>query len=200
MIGIKIALQTADLGIIEHRNCSARLQYWMRTHDRTKPDRWPAISAPTRLRLQLVFAGPLKPWPKPIRQQAAEFVRRLKSRLTVDGSAPALLPGSRRSRRDRRDGTVPRHDLPGRADRERRLARIPGSGLDDAAAGPPGDALRRRVQYVEETNLECRLAASMAEDAVAATHVRMALETAEALADEVPPDQAIMHLRPRPST
>jgi hypothetical protein len=48
------------------------------------------------------------------------------------------------------------------------------------------------VQYVEETNLDCRLAASIAEEAVAATHVRMALETAEALANEVSPDQAIM--------
>jgi hypothetical protein len=54
------------------------------------------------------------------------------------------------------------------------------------------DALRRRVQFVEDTNLDCRLAASMTDDAVAATHVRMALETAEVLANEVTPDQAIM--------
>jgi hypothetical protein len=45
---------------------------------------------------------------------------------------------------------------------------------------------------VEETNLDCRLAASIADEAVAATHVRMALETAEVLASEVSPDQAIM--------
>ena len=55
------------------------------------------------------------------------------------------------------------------------------------------EALRRRMQYVEETNLDCRLAASMSDEAVAATHVRMALETAEVLADEVTPDEAIMH-------
>jgi len=54
------------------------------------------------------------------------------------------------------------------------------------------DAVRRRVQYVEETNLDCRLAASIADEAVAATHVRMALETAEVLADELTPDQGIM--------
>ncbi|HEX2609933.1 MAG TPA: hypothetical protein VHK68_02905, partial [Gemmatimonadales bacterium] len=42
------------------------------------------------------------------------------------------------------------------------------------------------------TNLDCRLAASMSDEAVAATHVRMALETAEVLAEEVTPDQAIM--------
>jgi hypothetical protein len=45
---------------------------------------------------------------------------------------------------------------------------------------------------VEETNLDCRLAASMSDEAVAATHVRMALNTAEVLAGEVTPDQAIM--------
>ena len=46
---------------------------------------------------------------------------------------------------------------------------------------------------MEETNLECRLAASIAEEAVAATHVRMALEIAELLADECTPDESIMH-------
>jgi hypothetical protein len=55
------------------------------------------------------------------------------------------------------------------------------------------DALRKRVQHIEETNLECRLAGSMSDEAVATTHVRMALETAEVLADEITPDEAIMH-------
>jgi hypothetical protein len=55
------------------------------------------------------------------------------------------------------------------------------------------DAVQRRMQYVEATNLECRLAASMADEAVAATHVRSALETVDVLADEVTPDEAIMH-------
>jgi hypothetical protein len=49
------------------------------------------------------------------------------------------------------------------------------------------------MQHVDETNLECRLAASISDEAVATTHVRMALETAQALADEVTPDEAIMH-------
>jgi hypothetical protein len=55
------------------------------------------------------------------------------------------------------------------------------------------DALRKRVQHIEETNLECRLAGSISDEAVATTHVRMALQTAEVLADEVTPDEAIMH-------
>jgi hypothetical protein len=54
-------------------------------------------------------------------------------------------------------------------------------------------AIRRRAQYVEETNLECRLAASIADEAVAATHVRMALEIAELLAEECTPNESIMH-------
>ena len=49
------------------------------------------------------------------------------------------------------------------------------------------------MQYVEETNLECRLAASMSDEAVALTHVRMAMETAEVLQGQVTPDEAIMH-------
>jgi hypothetical protein len=49
------------------------------------------------------------------------------------------------------------------------------------------------MQQVEEINLECRLAASMSEEAVAATHVRMALEAVQTLAEEVTPDEAIMH-------
>jgi hypothetical protein len=55
------------------------------------------------------------------------------------------------------------------------------------------EALRKRVQHIEETNLECRLAGSMSDEAVATTHVRMALETAGVLAEEVTPDEAIMH-------
>jgi hypothetical protein len=69
---------------------------------------------------------------------------------------------------------------------------IPGSSWTLLRPDQLVTALRRRVQYVEETNLECRLAASVADEAVAATHVRMARETAEALAHEAPPDQAIM--------
>jgi hypothetical protein len=124
--------------------------------------------------------------------QAAEFVRRLRSRLTVDEAlqryfrevgVPAAIEETVRSR-----------------------ALISLAGLIESPSGPDTQpagwnllrpdhmigALRRRVQYVEETNLDCRLAASMSDEAVAATHVRMALETAEVLADEVTPDQAIM--------
>jgi hypothetical protein len=55
------------------------------------------------------------------------------------------------------------------------------------------DSFRRRVEHVEATRLDCRLAASMSDEAVAATHVRGALDVAKVLADEVTPDEAIMH-------
>jgi hypothetical protein len=146
----------------------------------------------TRLRLQLVFARAMEAIADTYQQQAAEFVRRLKPRLTVDEAlqryfrevgVPAAIEETVRSR-----------------------ALISLAGLIENPPRPEGrasawtslrpdqmlDALRRRVQYVEETNLDCRLAASISDEAVAGTHVRMALETAEVLADELTPDQAIM--------
>jgi hypothetical protein len=150
------------------------------------------FAAPTRLRVQLVFAKALEALADTYQQQAAEFVRRLKPRLSVDEAlqryfrevgVPAAIEETVRSR-----------------------ALISLAGLIEHQAKPESrasgwtilrpdqliEALRRRVQYVEETNLDCRLAASISDEAVAATHVRMALETAEVLADEVTPDQGIM--------
>jgi hypothetical protein len=150
------------------------------------------FSGATRLRLQLVFAKAVEALADAYQLQAAEFVRRLKSRLPVEEallryfrevSVPAAIEETVRSR-----------------------ALISLAGLIESPPKTDGtevswnilrpdhmiDALRRRVQHVEETNLECRLAASMSDEAVAATHARMALETAEVLANEVTPDQAIM--------
>ena len=150
------------------------------------------FAAPTRLRLQLVFARALEAMADTYQQQAAEFVRRLKPRLSVDEAlqryfrevgVPAPIEETVRSRAlISLAGLIesqPQHE--GRA-----------SGWTILRPDHLIDGLRRRVQYVEETNLDCRLAASISDEAVAATHVRMALETAEVLADEVTPDQAIM--------
>jgi hypothetical protein len=150
------------------------------------------FSAATKLRLQLVFARAVEALADTYQEQAAEFVRRLKSRLPVDEalqryfrevSVPAAIEETVRSR-----------------------ALISLAGLIESPPKPETrtadwtilrpdhmiDALRRRVQHVEDTNLDCRLAASMSEQAVASTHARMALETAEVLANEATPDQAIM--------
>jgi hypothetical protein len=150
------------------------------------------FSAATRLRLQLVFAKAVEALAETYQLQAAEFVRRLKPRLTVDEAlqryfrevgVPASIEETVRSRAlISLAGLIenpPRH--------EARAA-----GWTILRPDQLIEALRRRVQYVEETNLDCRLAASMSDEAVAATHVRMALETAQVLANEVTPDQAIM--------
>jgi hypothetical protein len=151
------------------------------------------FSATTRLRLQLAFARALEALADTYQRQAAEFVRRLKSRLSVDEAlernfrevgVPTTIEETVRSRAlislaglientPRRERTGPTWSL-----------LRPDQLLEN---------LRRRVQHVEATNLECRLAASMCDEAVAATHVRSALEMAELLADEVTPDEAIMH-------
>jgi hypothetical protein len=150
------------------------------------------FSASTRLRLQLAFARASEALADTYQLQAAEFVRRLKSRLTVDEalqryfrevSVPAAIEETVRSRALISLGGLIENP-------PKQEAR--GSGPSMLRPDLLIDALRRRVQFVEETNLDCRLAASIADEAVAATHVRMALGVAEVLAGEATPDQAIM--------
>lgn len=150
-------------------------------------------SASTKLRLQLVFAKASEALAETYQLQAAEFVRRLKSRLTVEEAldryfhevgVPAALEETVRSR-----ALI---SLAGLIESTPRQEPRPTPWISlrpDLLLM----TLRRRVQHVEETNLECRLAASISDEAVAATHIRMALETAEVLVEEVTPDEAIMH-------
>ena len=150
------------------------------------------FSGATRLRLQLVFARAVEALADTYQLQAAEFVRRLKSRLPVEEAlqryfrevaVPAAIEETVRSRAlISLAGLI---ETPPKPD-------IAGANWNLLRPDQMIDALRRRVQHVEDTNLDCRLAASMSEEAVAATHVRMALETAEILANELTPDQAIM--------
>jgi hypothetical protein len=150
------------------------------------------FTASTRLRLQLVFAKAVEAIAETYQLQAAEFVRRLKSQLTVDVAlqryfrevgVPAAIEETVRSR-----ALISLAGLIESAPKQEARA----TGWTILRPDQLVEALRRRVQHVEETNLNCRLAASMSDEAVAATHVRMALETAQVLADEVTPDQAIM--------
>jgi len=149
--------------------------------------------ATTKLRLQLVFARASEALAETYQAQAAEFVRRLKPRLSIDEAlqryfhevgVPDALEGTVRARAMiSLSGLIesdPRH--------ETRAVGWIGLRPDQLL-----ETLRRRVQRIEETNLECRLAASMSDEAVAATHVRMALEAVQTLAEEVTPDEAIMH-------
>jgi hypothetical protein len=147
----------------------------------------------TKLRLQLVFARASEALAETYQAQAAEFVRRLKSRLSVEEAlqryfhevgVPAALEETVRAR-----ALISLAGLIESAPRQESRA----SGWTALRPDQMFDALRKRVQHIEDTNLECRLAGSISDEAVAATHVRMALETAEVLADEVTPDEAIMH-------
>jgi hypothetical protein len=146
----------------------------------------------TRLRLQLVFARASEALAETYQAQAAEFVRRLKTRLSVDEAlhryfhevgVPAALEETVRAR-----ALISLSGLIESAPRQESRALGWTVLRPDQMLG----ALRKRVQHIDQTNLECRLAGSMSDEAVATTHVRMALETAEVLADEVTPDEAIM--------
>ena len=153
------------------------------------------FSASTRLRLQVLFARAWEALADTYQAQAAEFVRRLKIQLPL---VVALDRFFREVRvRASMSDTV-------RARALIALASMVEEGLEETEeTAEPGwnplrpdqliGALRRRARYVEETNLECRLAASIAEEAIAATHARMALEVAELLAEECTPDESIMH-------
>jgi hypothetical protein len=151
------------------------------------------FSAPTRLRLQLAFARALEALAETYQLQAAEFVRRLKSRLSVDEAleryfrevgVPAAIEETVRCR-----ALISLAGLIENTPRPERRAPSWALLRPDLLFS----AVQRRIEFVEATNLDCRLAASMADEAVAATHVRSALEAAEVLAETVTPDEAIMH-------
>jgi hypothetical protein len=152
------------------------------------------FSPSTRLRLQVLFARAWEALADTYQVQAAEFVRRLRIQLPLDEALDRFF----------REVGVPA----AMADTVRARALVALAPLIEDATDPeetraPGwsplrpdqlfGAIRRRAQFVEETNLECRLAASIADESVATTHVRMALDIAELLADQCTPDEAIMH-------
>lgn len=147
-----------------------------------------------RMRLQVLFARAWETLADTYKTQAADFVRRLRTRLTLEEALDRYFREA---------------DVPGpmaETVRARALVALAPMVEDTIATDESRatawnplrpdqmlDALKRRAQHVEETNLECRLAASLSGEAVAATHVEMALKTAVLLADECPPDEAIMH-------
>jgi hypothetical protein len=152
------------------------------------------FSPPTRLRLQVLFARAWEALADTYQVQTAEFVRRLRAQLPLDEALDRFF---------REVGVPAAMTDTVRARALIALAPMIEDNVEPEESIAPGwsplrpdrliGAIRRRAQYVEETNLECRLAASIADEAVAATHVRMALSIAELLADECTPDEAIMH-------
>jgi hypothetical protein len=152
------------------------------------------FSPPTRLHLQVLFARAWEALADTYQVQAAEFVRRLRAQLPLDEALDRFF---------REVGVPAAMTDTVRARALIALAPMIEDNVEPEESIAPGwsplrpdrliGAIRRRAQYVEETNLECRLAASIADEAVAATHVRMALSIAELLAGECTPDEAIMH-------
>ncbi|MGH7581190.1 MAG: hypothetical protein ACREM9_13505 [Gemmatimonadales bacterium] len=152
------------------------------------------FSASTRLRLQVHFARAWEALADTYHLQATEFVRRLRVQLPMDEAldrffrevgVPAAMTDTVRARAlIALAPLVEDEETP----EENRV-----SGWSPLRPDQLIGAIRRRAQYVEVTNLECRLAASIADEAVAATHVRAALDIAEVLADECTPDESIMH-------
>jgi hypothetical protein len=152
------------------------------------------FSPPNRLRLQVLFARAWEALADTYQVQAAEFVRRLRAQLAMDEAldrffrevgVPAAMTDTVRSRA--LIALAPMIEDAVETDES------PAPGWSPLRPDQLIGALRRRARYVEETNLECRLAASIAEEAVATTHVRMALSIAELLVDECTPDESIMH-------
>ncbi|MGH7517804.1 MAG: hypothetical protein ACREOC_10075 [Gemmatimonadales bacterium] len=125
-------------------------------------------------------------------QQAVLFTRRVSDRLALGEALDRYF----------REVAVPvamRETVRARALLE--LAdTIPGVA-DDATTGDPWqrlrpdrlvESVRRRAQWVDETTLQCRMAACLAEAAVAETHTRMAVDVARLLGEATPLDEAVM--------
>jgi hypothetical protein len=152
------------------------------------------FSPPTRLRLQVLFARAWEALADTYQVQAAEFVRRLRTQLPIDEGLDRFF---------REVGVPAAMTDTVRARALIALAPLVDDAFETEESPEPGwsplrpdqliGAIRRRARYVEETNLECRLAAAIADEAVATTHVRMALGIAELLAGECTPDESIMH-------
>jgi hypothetical protein len=154
------------------------------------------FSGPRRLRLQILFAKAFEALADTYRLQAAEFVRRLRDRLPVEEAldryfrevgVPAAMIETVRARAlitlAGRAQDIPEPDVENRA----------GASWNHLRPEVLLEAIRRRAHSLEATGLDCRMAASLSDEAIAATHVSMALETVELLAEEIPADDAIMH-------
>jgi hypothetical protein len=145
-----------------------------------------------RLRLQVAYARAWEALTDTHQTQAVMFVRRLADRLQLEDALQRYF----------RMVAVPV------AMQETVRARALLS-LADSVPGMPGapettdpwqrlrpdrivDAVRRRAHWVEETTLQSRMAACLAEAAVTATHTRMAVEVTDLLSEAIPADEALM--------
>jgi hypothetical protein len=158
----------------------------------------PTLTAARRLppstkgRLQLAYARAWQALSDTHFQQAVLFTRRVADRLALGEALDRYF----------REVAVPvamQETVRSRALLE--LAdSVPGVSTADSSSDPwerlrPDrimESVRRRAQWVEETTLQCRMAACLADAAVTETHTRMAVEVAELLADTMPADEGLM--------
>jgi hypothetical protein len=152
---------------------------------------------PLRARIQVAYARAWEALAETHRAEVVRFVRRVAARV---GPEEAL-------HRYFREVAVPsqmQESVRARAiiDLQAELAAAHGATSDgvtpaEALAYLRPDhvvgALKRRAHHVEETNLCCQLAASLADEAVCVTHVRNAAEIAGMLTEAFPVTEAIMH-------
>jgi hypothetical protein len=145
-----------------------------------------------RLRLQVAYSRAWEALTDTHQTQAVMFVRRLADRLPLEDAlqryfrlvaVPVAMQETVRARAllSLADSIPPESDPAETRDPWQRLR-------PDRIV----DAVRRRAQWVEETTLQSRMAACLAEAAVTSTHTRMAVEVAELLSDVMAADEAIM--------
>ncbi|HXS23160.1 MAG TPA: hypothetical protein VN719_02940 [Gemmatimonadales bacterium] len=150
------------------------------------------LPPPLRLRLHVAYARAWEALTDTHQTQAVMFVRRLSERLPLEDALQryfrqVAVPVAMQE-------TVRARALLSLADS------VPAAGQPSDSVDPwhslrPDrivDAVRRRAQWVEETTLQARMAACLAEAAVTSTHTPMAVEVAELLAEAVPADEALI--------
>lgn len=150
------------------------------------------FDAPVRHRLQVAYARAWEALTDTHRREAIRFIRQLDGRLEAEDALQRYF----------REVAVP--PLMRETVRARVLIELGDDPVDvDIEPDAPElwsylrpdqlvEAVRRRARFVEETNLACQLAGSIASEAVCVTHVESARDVAELLADEVPVSEGIM--------
>jgi hypothetical protein len=151
------------------------------------------FSAPLRRRLQVAYARAWEALTATHCREAVRFVRALDGRLSSEEALHRYF----------REVAVPA--LMRETVRARAVIELGEEGVDvEIEPDAPElwsylrpdqliDAVRRRARFVEETNIACQLAGSIANEAVCVTHVDSARDVAELLADAMPIAEGLMH-------